>query len=259
MVPGMSDVLVLCFHAVSYDWPADLSSTPQRLEEALALLVERGYRGATFHDAVTRASPGRTVSVTFDDAYRSVIDLAFPVLQRLGLPATVFVPTDLVGNDQPMAWPGIERWLGGPHERELLGMSWEELGELAAAGWEIGSHTRSHARLTQLSEDLLTQELGGSRRACEERLGRPCKTLAYPYGDVDARVVEATQAAGYKAAATLSYRFRSGESLLWPRVGIYHRDDLKRFRLKTSPAVRRLQSSPAGALVESLRGYARGG
>ena len=54
----MSDVLVLCYHAVSPRWPADLSVTPEAFERQLQLLVGRGYRGATFHDAVTSPADG---------------------------------------------------------------------------------------------------------------------------------------------------------------------------------------------------------
>lgn len=244
----MKDILVLCFHAVSHRWPADLSITPQRLEQMLKLLLRRGYRGATFHDAVTRPSDGRTVCVTFDDAYRSVHKLAFPLLQHLGIPATVFVPTDFAGSSLPMSWPGIDRWLGGAYEGELEPTSWAELDELSRAGWEIGSHTRSHPKLTQLSDAALTDEIEGSRRVCEDQLGKPCNTLAYPYGDVDARVVEATAAAGYAAAAALPRHFRLEGPLVWPRVGVYGHDHLTRFRLKTSVAVRRLRSLPAGYL-----------
>ena len=56
---------------------------------------------------------GKTVVVTFDDAYLSVLELARPILDRLGLPATVFVPTDWPARDEPMRWPGIDQWMGG--------------------------------------------------------------------------------------------------------------------------------------------------
>jgi peptidoglycan/xylan/chitin deacetylase (PgdA/CDA1 family) len=248
----VGDVLVLCYHAVSERWPADLSVTPERLEEQLELLVRRGYRGATFHQAVTAPTARRTLAVTFDDAYRSVSELAFPILARRGLPGSVFVATDFAGKS-PMAWPGIDRWLGGPHEPELAGMSWSELGELAEAGWEVGSHTRSHPRLTELDDGALAAELRESREACEDRLGRPCRSLAYPYGDVDDRVVEAARAAGYESAGTLPKRFIRPRPLEWPRVGVYHGDDARRFRLKVSPAVRLVRRSRLWGITDRGR------
>jgi peptidoglycan/xylan/chitin deacetylase (PgdA/CDA1 family) len=237
----VSDVLVLCYHAVSDRWEADLSVTPESLRRQLELLLSHGYRGATFHQAVFAPPWPKTLAVTFDDAFRSVFEIAFPTLSSLGLPATVFVPTQHVGTDQPMQWPGIDEWLRGPYEDELVGMSWDELAALADAGWEIGSHTRTHPHLTRLDEAALAGELQGSREECETRLERPCLSLAYPYGDVDSRVETAAGAAGYLAAGELSRRLVPGAPLRWPRIGVYHNDGRARFRLKASQAVRSLR------------------
>jgi len=239
---AVSDLLVLCYHAVSPDWPAVLSVTPQHLEAQVRLLARRGYMGATFSTALTEPPPaGRVVVFTFDDAYRSILTRAVPILAAHGFPATVFVPTDWVGRGAPMTWPGIDQWLGGPHEAELLPLDWQELAGLADAGWEVGSHSCCHPRLTGLDDDALRRELVASRAAVEDHLGRPCTSIAYPYGDVDERVADAARAAGYTAAAALSRRLEPLGALRWPRVGIYHADAPGRFRLKVSPLGRRLR------------------
>src|SRR4051794_5293335 len=238
----MSDVLVLCYHAVSADWEADLSVGPDVLDRQLDMLRRRGYRGATFSRAVTEPPARRTVAVTFDDAYRSVIELARPILEEFGFPGSVYVPTAFAGSGQPMSWPGIDDWEGTVHERELVPMSWDELSELANAGWEVGSHTRTHPRLTELDDEGLRAELSESRAECEDELGLPCDTLAYPYGDVDGRVVAAARAAGYRQAATLPERWHGPRPLEWPRVGVYQADAPWRFRLKASPLRRRLHA-----------------
>jgi peptidoglycan/xylan/chitin deacetylase (PgdA/CDA1 family) len=266
----MTDVIVLCYHALSPTWEAALSTTPERFERQIALLVGRGYRGLTFTEAVRRSTAGRAshrsggyagsrrageriLAVTFDDAYRSVFELARPILERFALPASVFVPTDGIGTGAPLSWPEIDHWLGGPHERELIPMSWEQLRSLAAAGWEIGSHTGSHPHLTQVEDALLDDELARSKTACEHHLDEPCTSLAYPFGDVDARVVGGAARAGYGAAATLPRRLHSPDALAWPRVGVYWADDDLDFRLKVSPAVRRLRGSPAWTLLDGVR------
>jgi len=250
----VSDVVVLCYHAVADDWAADLCVTPDRLEAQLQLLVDRGYRGATFREAVLAPPASRTVAVTFDDAFRSVIQRAFPVLERLRLPGTVFAVTGVVGQPPPMSWPGIDRWIGGPHEPELECMSWDELGRLADSGWEIGSHTHSHPRLTTLDDQTLDEELVTSREVCAKRLGRTCASLGYPYGDHDPRVIVAARRAGYEAAGTLPGPLHPPEPLRWPRVGVYHRDDARRFRAKVSPLVRGLRASRAWhRLATSIR------
>jgi peptidoglycan/xylan/chitin deacetylase (PgdA/CDA1 family) len=240
----MGNLLVLCYHAVSERWPASLSVTPEAFERQVRLLSRSGFEGETFDRATSRAPDGRRVAITFDDAYLSVFELAKPILDDAGFPATVFVPTDYPARPgQPMAWDGIDKWAGGPYERELRPMSWEQLGMLADAGWEIGSHTCSHPRLSSLTDEDLALELVESRLAVAERLNRPCNTLAYPYGDHDVRVVEAARVAGYVAAATLPGRLSKARRLAWPRIGIYHVDDERRFRLKTSAAVRRLRGT----------------
>jgi peptidoglycan/xylan/chitin deacetylase (PgdA/CDA1 family) len=250
---AMNDSIVLCYHALSPTWEADLSTTPERFERQLELLVSRGYRGVTFTEAVESPARGRVLAVTFDDAYRSVLELGLPILNRLGLVATVFAPTDYIDSERPMQWPGIDRWVGGLHERELTPMSWAELRALADTGWEIGSHTGSHPHLTQIDDDALLDELARSKAACEDHLNGPCASLAYPYGDFDARVITTTTTAGYRAAATLPSRQHARKALEWPRVGIYNRDGDKRFALKVSPGIARLRRSAAWDALDGLR------
>ncbi len=241
----MKDVLVLCYHAISERWPATLAVTPERFAQQLTTLVDRGYRGVTFTDAVLGNGSGRQVAVTFDDAYRSVIERAQPILDSLHLPATVFVPTAYAGVEEPMLWPGIEHWHGTEHEHELIPMSWDELRGLAADGWEIGSHTHSHPRLTLIDDDHLAAELAISKRECEHQIGTPCRSIAYPYGANDERVVAAARVAGYEVAATLPGQTPGRpEPHIYPRLGIYRIDGRRRFRLKISPSLRRLRSLP---------------
>jgi peptidoglycan/xylan/chitin deacetylase (PgdA/CDA1 family) len=234
----MNDILILCYHAVSDRWPASLSVTPERFESQLEFLVRDGYRGVTFTQAVTEPQVGKILAVTFDDGFRSVVSLAHPVMQRLGVPGTVFVATDHVGTERPMAWSGLEHWLGTEHEQELVAASWPELDELTRAGWEIGAHTRTHPHLTQIDETTIYEELAGSRTDIEEHMGSPCTSLAYPYGDHDGRVVAAAAKAGFLAAATLPSHWHRPEPLRRPRIYIHHRDDTRRFRLKVSRQVR---------------------
>ena len=252
MPPRTVDVLALCYHAVSPDWQADLSVAPRRLERQLRFLVSRGYRGATFSDALSAPHGERILAVTFDDGYRSVRELAFPILARFGVPGTVFVTTDFVGGDRPMAWPGIDRWLEGPHEPELTAMTWDDARFLAGSGWEIGSHTRSHPKLTELGDEALAEELRGSRRRCEGQLDLPCRAVAYPYGVADSRVVAAAHDAGYRFGAGLRTPYLPDIGR-WPRIGVYRGDTLLRFRVKTSPALQRLRSRALWRRLQSAR------
>lgn len=250
----MSGVLVLCYHAVSETWPAGPSVKPSEFRAQLELLVRRGFSGATLTQALTAPAHPRTVAVTFDDAHGSVFDLARPILEEVGFPATVFVPTDYAGTERLMGWQGYDRWLGTEHESELRCLSWGELTDLQDAGWEIGSHTCSHPHLTQLDDDELERELVQSRQTCEERSGRPCVSLAYPYSDQDDRVVEATRRAGYGLAVTVAHGWEPPLPLRWPRVGIFHGNSPRRVQGRMLRARRPLIDAAARKVLRLGRG-----
>ncbi len=238
--PG--DVLALCYHAVSTDWEYPGALESARLEQQLVRLLRDGWEPASFTEAVTAPPSRRTLAVTFDDGLRSVVELAAPVLAGLGIPGTAFVATGFIGKEDAVAWRGLERWAGTPHETELAPMGWDDLAALHDAGWEIGSHSVDHRHLTTLSDAGLAAELGDSRAAIAERLGT-CTSIAYPYGDVDCRVVDAARAAGYTAGAGVLPDHHGGEPLRFPRVFVSREDSDRHLRLRLTRPMRVLQST----------------
>lgn len=249
------DLLILCYHAVSEDWPTPFAVSPAQLDGQVRFFIRRGYRAATLSEALERPS-GRDLVVTFDDAFASVVDLALPVLAAQGAPATAFVPTAYVEDEEALEWSSLDRWRGTPFEGELRCMSWEELRRLGEAGWEIGSHSHRHRRLTGLTEAEVDEELRASRRLCEERLQRPCRTFAYPFGAYDRHLLSRVAEAGYEAAAildnelavpvgSLPRRGRPFERFALLREGVYRGDGWLRLLAKASPAARRLRTSTA--------------
>jgi peptidoglycan/xylan/chitin deacetylase (PgdA/CDA1 family) len=140
--------------------------------------------------------PPQAALLTFDDGYRSLLEYALPVLSEHRCPAVVFVPTDHVGGDN--AFEG-----GGEREpREPL-CDWDELGRLEEAGVAVQSHGASHTPFSELSPADLRAEVSASKAAIEERLGRPVRFLAYPYGDsgTDPHLTgDLLEQAGYDAA-----------------------------------------------------------
>jgi peptidoglycan/xylan/chitin deacetylase (PgdA/CDA1 family) len=251
------DVIVLCYHAVSDHWASDLSVTPATLRQQISHLLDRGYEPTTFADALASPSSADRVAVTFDDGYRSVVTHALPILRALGVPATAFVCTSFVDTAEPMSWRGIEQWLDGQHDPELLPVSWDEVRRLSAAGWEIGSHTCTHPHLTELDDEDVDRELVLSRETCEREVGKACLSLAYPNSDVDSRIVERAAAAGYEWACTLPRRFVRPGRLTWPRIGLYERDGLHTLWLKVSPSIRRLRVSALGPVAEDVHRFMR--
>jgi peptidoglycan/xylan/chitin deacetylase (PgdA/CDA1 family) len=107
--------------------------------------------------------------------------------------------------------------------------------------------------LTQLDDQSVARELAGSRRECEEGIGRPCRSVAYPYGDHDERIVRAAREAGYTAGCSV-YAPHPPEPLCWPRIGVYHPDNGARFRLKVSAVGRRFRASRVFGYLNALRG-----
>lgn len=223
--------VVLCYHAVTERWDDALAISPDTLERQLRLLLAARYRPIRAEDVLRNRR--RTFHVTFDDAYRSVAEV-MPVLERLSIPATIFVCTDLARSGSPMAVPEL-RGRANEYPEELCTMDWDALAALSSRGVEIGSHTVSHPHLPALSDAELERELSESREQIEARLGRPCEFLSYPFGEEDARVRAAAKAAGYTAAYGLRGDFRSPSPLALPRVDIYRADGVARFALKASP------------------------
>jgi peptidoglycan/xylan/chitin deacetylase (PgdA/CDA1 family) len=234
------DKLILCYHAVSDDWPVDLSITPRVLEKQIAELLRAGYVGTTLSGTRSDAPP-RALVVSFDDGYASMLSIAATVLARLGVPGTLFVPTDYIGAPH-LRWPGIEKWLDGPHRDELVPLDWDGVRALVGTGWEIGSHTCGHPHLTRLDDAHLAREMGESKARIEAELGHPCPSIAYPYGDVDERVTRAAADAGYSIGVGLPSRWTDdSDPLCLPRVGVYNGATNLKFKVKTSPMVRRLR------------------
>jgi peptidoglycan/xylan/chitin deacetylase (PgdA/CDA1 family) len=242
--PVGPETTILCYHAVSRDWNGPLAVHPRRLERQLRTMLRRGYAPRTLSQAMTAERPQRTLVVTFDDAYRSVLTQAMPVLAALGVPATVFVTTDLAATGAPVtdAIPIAPDWVG-PGE-EMRSMTWEELRGVAGDGWEVGSHTCSHPDLTGISAGAAGEELRRSRQDCEEALQRECPSVAYPFGAHDATVVAEAQRAGYRHGVTLGRRLLEPAAapgpLELPRLGIYRGTGSLEFALATAAPVRRL-------------------
>lgn len=118
-------------------------------------------------------------------------------------------------------------------------MSWDDVRGLAAAGFDLGSHTVTHPILRSLSRDDLRRELRESRTAVETRTGVPCTALAYPNGrarDIDAAVLAETAGAGYDWAFTVSNRWCSpaADALKLDRISPPGHADLATFAVHAS-------------------------
>jgi len=121
------------------------------------------------------------VSLTFDDASNTQYNNGFQIAQKYGLTGTLFVATEMVNL----------RESGTDNEWT---MTWDNIREIQAAGWEIGSHSRTHNRLSDQSNAQITDELRGSQREIEAKTGISPVSFSSPFGnfteDIIARVME---------------------------------------------------------------------
>jgi peptidoglycan/xylan/chitin deacetylase (PgdA/CDA1 family)/GT2 family glycosyltransferase len=194
---------VLAYHAV-----CDLSGDPHlapygvppaTFAEQLDTVLDAGFEFVDLERLVACLAEGvplppRAALLTFDDAYASVLADAAPVLAERSIPAVVFAVTDRLG--------GTNDWRRtGSTVLPLLDA--DGLRELAEQGFTVGSHGRTHRSLVALPDDELESELVESAEQLAS-LGFPGRAaFAYPYGAFDARVADAVERAGYRAAFTV--------------------------------------------------------
>jgi peptidoglycan/xylan/chitin deacetylase (PgdA/CDA1 family) len=193
----MQTVPILCYHRLGAGHSKMIVS-PANFEAQMTWLVHAGYHVVRLPElsaflAGEKPLPQRSVVITFDDGYESVYRHAFPVLKRLGLPATAFVYIDFVGGGDALSWPQMQ--------------------EMLASGLiDIQSHTKSHRNLVERkpgeTEDrhraAVDLELRVPRETLERRLA-PLRVryLAYPYGDADELVLDRAARQGVELAATV--------------------------------------------------------
>jgi peptidoglycan/xylan/chitin deacetylase (PgdA/CDA1 family) len=199
--------------------------SPARFARFMDWLKRTGYTSALPTEWDTRASTKRRVILTFDDAYDDFMGDAFPVLDRLGLKATVFVVVDRIGKTNE--WDESR----GFKSRRLLSL--EQIRELHRHGVHIGSHTLTHAWLTSASDHDLKCEVQDSKRKLEDMLGAEVPSFAYPWGIADLRVRSAAARAGYKVALTTQEGLNwSEDPLSLKRTNVCEVDTLPEFAFK---------------------------
>lgn len=253
----LQSCVFLGYHSVTEDGPPYLSLRPQTFERQLDVLRDAGFRSGTTAtlkriEAGEKLS-GRHAFLTFDDGYADTVRTALPMMAERGLTGMVFVLPGHLDTGARLDWPEVA---GEAARRPALmrSMDWTMLEQLVEAGWEVGSHSMSHARLPTLSEEALAAELLDSRRMIEARLGR-CDLLAYPFGAWDERVATAAAASGYSFAFTLPFGGQATATRMSiPRVTIDDRDTPWRFRAKLTGVGRSALFSPLRPMVrQALR------
>ena len=205
----MADFLpILTFHTLD-DQLSTISFSAQVFRRGLARFHEKGYRTMTLPEAVNllrqKASfPERSLVITFDDGYQTVYDVAFPILQRYGMSATVFLTT----GEKRMAM-GAGR-LSSIKGRSML--SWDEIQEMHRCGVTFGAHTLTHPDLTRLTFDQIRFEIYDSKAIIEDALGAPVTCFAYPHGRYNGRIRDLVQQ-GFACACSDKFGLMTSQSV----------------------------------------------
>lgn len=216
---GSHRLPILTYHSLDTSGSL-ISVSPSAFAAQMSALAALGLRGIALRDAVAfreahRTWPRDAFVLTFDDGYANFFDDALPVLRRHGFSATVFVVSGHIGgaNDWAPPPPGL-----GP--RAML--STTQVRELAAAGVEIGAHTRTHLNLMKATPSQIDDELLGSRGDLEQHVGQPVQSFAYPYGILSDAAVHACRRS-FSAACTTELARAGGEDLhVLPRLDMYY-------------------------------------
>lgn len=209
---------VLTFHSVD-DQSSVISFPPRLFKEGLARLKQQGLYTIDLMEAVGRLQrcemfPERCFVITFDDGYRNFYSEAFPVLQQLGMSATVFLTVAETG-DATTRLPSLSG-------REML--SWGEIREMHATGSiQFGAHTVTHPDLTKLPAARVESEVANSKAIIEDALGNPVLCFAYPYGRYDRRSREiAGRHFGCACSDRLGLITAASDPLALERVDAYY-------------------------------------
>ncbi|MBS1716023.1 MAG: polysaccharide deacetylase family protein [Armatimonadetes bacterium] len=192
---------------------------PERFGRHVKGLARTGYATVSLSrltEAFATGSglPPKPIVLTFDDGYANFGTEAAPRMAAHGASGTVFVVSGLIG--------GQNKWdsdRGDAVERLLTA---EQIVELDKAGFEVGSHTVVHARLTDCDDDRLRDELVRSREDLSTLLNKDVTQFCYPYGAHDGRVRAAVRDAGYAAACSVEKGCNDPETdrYRWKRINV---------------------------------------
>lgn len=277
-------VPILMYHRFSRD--EEFGKTSEKAFESHLRYLTKHYRIISLDELVDykrkgEPLPPRSAVITIDDGYRDFYDIAFPILKKLNVPATLYVVTNFVEGknwiwtdkaryilkktlanrcDLTVGSQKIEAWLSDTDSRvkaagsinselkkmldedkdaaladiakqmnaaileippdEFKALGWDEAREMREGNIEIGSHTANHSILTNVSEEVLLEELRSAKTVLEEKLQKQSIHFCYPNGNVSKCARDAAEAAGYVSAVTTELRLceNGDDPFLLPRI-----------------------------------------
>lgn len=244
---GATGIAALCYHQVVPHAMGLFEISVEAFREQLALLKAQGYESINSKQLLDflsgRYQPlKKPVLLTFDDGYRSVYTHAFPIMKEFGFVGIACVYPEFIGS-------------GG-------GMSWEQLKEMAGAGWTIESHSLTHANLWKVPvasgarAAVFEREISRPKRIIEEKVGLPVLFMTWPYGIYTDETEAYARQAGYRGALTVDggSNYAGLDPFRVKRQVVYRTDTREKFliRVGMGPIEVTDQEPGSGKVVRNL-------
>ena len=171
-------VVMLQYHHIDSSTPASTSTRPEMFEEHLQWLKDSDYQVAPLTEITDlirsgKPLPDKTVVITFDDAYISIYETAFPLLQKYDFPFTIFINT------------------GAVDQRQRRSLTWDQLRKMGKAGVTLANHTIDHNHLVERQKEetkeewikRIAKEIKTAEQRIKEETGQNHKLFAWPFGE----------------------------------------------------------------------------
>ena len=208
---------ILMYHNIGYE-DGSFFVTPENFTKQIEYIKKNGYKVITLDELVRSIKDKRRlkrnkVVITMDDGYKDNFKYAYPVLKEFGFPATIFLVTDLIGNKKNF-------------------LSWDEVRVMSKDSISFGGHTKTHFYLGSVKDKKVAlEEVAGSKKAIEKKIGVPADYFCYPAGGFNEMVKEVVVEAGYKGACTTNRGLARFNSDIYElkRVKVTNSDTIKPF------------------------------
>jgi len=222
---------VLVYHKIDPKPEVGLTCLhPRQFSQQIKFLAKEGFRFVTLSELIKSENrEPHIIAITFDDGYQDVYEYAFPILQEYQAPATVFIISNYIGKFN--TWDVNLGWLYYQHLDE------PSIRNLISAGWEIGSHGKTHRALQGMTRTAIECELVQSKHLLEEMFDQPINFFAMPFGNVKEMIRELASNAGYRGICgfyPFKYLRHYCPSDIVPRLAVYRTDSLRAISNKLS-------------------------
>lgn len=230
----MSRFPILMYHMISEPESSQeerYACPPKTLQKHMQYLRANDYNIVNL-DTITEhlnnkvELPKKTIAITLDDGFSDNYENAFPIFQKLKIPATIFLATGMM--EKTNTWMQTS----GFSKRNML--SWSQITEMQQSGISFGAHTVNHVKLPELSADEMLTELVDSKQKIEDKLNITIKHFAYPYGLLDDTVRTMTEKAAYTTACSTRSGFNNLDTdpLILRRLEVYGTDSVRALKQK---------------------------